>query len=223
MVTRAGALIVATGYFAGMLGCVSADVYRIKEQEAQTLQRTNQEMQEQNRSLIAERTELQTRSAELKNDKEELNARIEKLNGAIVYLQNRAEKLEKDGDGLKEHLEKLNAKIADLNKENQRLATLTRPENLLRTLGERLADLQKQVEALGGENKKLKSRQVIARPEEEGVGGAEAEKIGSASEKPQAVQVSAGQRTADSKPDQQQDEPKQPFFSEDRDTPSGKP
>jgi chromosome segregation ATPase len=198
-----------------MLGCVSADVYRIKEQEAQTLQRTNQEMQEQNKSLIAERTELQTRSAELKKEKEELNGRNDKLNGAIVYLQNRAEKLEKDGDGLREHVEKLNAKIADLNKDNQRLATLTRPENLLRTLGERLADLQKQVDALGGENKKLKSRQVVARSEEEKAGGAEAVKIEPAGEKPQAVQVSAGQKAAESKPEPQLQEERKPTLSED--------
>ena len=224
MLTRAGVMLVAAGCFAGMLGgCVSADVYRLKEQEALTLHKTNQEMQEQNKTLVAERTELTTRSGELKKEKEELNGRIEKLNNAIVYLQNRAEKLEKDGDGLREHVEKLNAKIADLNKENQRLAALTRPENLLRTLGDRLTDLQKQVDALAGENQKLKSRQVVARSEEEKAAGTAADKaIKAADEILQTVQVSAGQKTQDSKPDQQT-EWKKPVLSEDREKTSDKP
>lgn len=118
-------------------------------------------------------------------------------------------------------MENLNAKIADLNKENQKLALLTRPENLLRTLGERLGELQKQVDTLAGENQKLKSRQVVARSDEEKTAGAEAEKtIGSTDEKPKAVRVSVGQKAEEIAPiaprQQVQEELKQPAVSDSR-------
>lgn len=203
MVTRVGVLLVA-GCFAGLLGCVSADVYRVKEREVQSLYRANEDMQEQNETLMAEKTGLEIRTVEMKKENERLKDRIEKQSEEIAYLKNRAEKLEKDGEGLRDRVEKLNAKIADLDKENQRLAALSHPENLLRSLAERLGDLQKQVEALSGENEKLKNKQVIARSEEEITGGAEDEKtIESAGEKPQAVLVSAGEKAEDGTPDQQ--------------------
>lgn len=69
MLTRTGALLIAAVWCAGMVGCVSADVYRLKEQEALDLSRTNQEMQERNKSLRAEKTELQARSGELTKKK----------------------------------------------------------------------------------------------------------------------------------------------------------
>lgn len=208
MATRSGVLLLAAVCVYGMAGCVSADVYKLKEQEAMTLQRTNQEMQEQNRGLIAERTELQTRSVELKKEKEGLKELIEKQTSEIAYLQARAAKLEKDGDGLRERLEKMNVKISDLARENDRLATLSRPENLLRTLGDRLADLQRQVEAISGENQKLKSRQVAARSEEERTGANEA--IRTPGDKPQAVPVYAGQRVEEVKTDQAAHEERKP-------------
>ena len=151
-------------------------------------------MQERNRALMNERSELLSRSEGLKKEKDGLKEQIEKLNGSIVYLQNLAEKLEKEGDGFREQVDQLNAKLVELTRENDRLALLTRPENLVRTLGERLGELQKQVNALSGENKKLKSRQVMVRREEDKAAGAEAVKIQS-DIKPEAVQVSAGQTT----------------------------
>jgi chromosome segregation ATPase len=213
MITKAGVLFVAAVCFTGMAGCVSADVYRLKEQEALNLQRTNQDMQEQNKSLFAERTELQARSLEMKKEKEGLKDRIEKQHAEIVYLESRAAKLEKDGEVQRERMEKLSVKISDLNRENQRLATLTRPENLLRTLGERFADLQKQVDAISGENQKLKSRLVAGRSEEERTGAGE--KAMSIGEKPQAVPVWAGQKAEDGRPDQLPQEERAQPLSED--------
>jgi hypothetical protein len=221
MLTRVGAFLVVAGCFAGLLGCVSADVYRVKEQEVQTLYRANDDVKEQNRLLLASKTELEIQAKEMKKENEGLKGWLEKQNEQIVYLKNRVEALEKDGEGLRERGMKLDAKIAELNKENQRLAVLSRPENLLRGLGERLADLQKQVEALSGENEKLKSKQVIARSEEEKSGVAQGEKtIEPAGGKVQAVLVSDVQKVEDSKPVQQlQEEREQPALSEGRDKP----
>ncbi len=167
MITRTGALLTVAVWCAGMAGCVSADVYRVKEQEALTLQQTNQEMQMQNRALTLERNELQTQAAEQKKEKEAMREQIEKQHAEIGFLQNRTAKLEKDGEGQRDRIEKLSGKLADLNRENQRLATMTRPENLLRTLGDRLADLERQVDAVSAENQKLKARQVAIRSGEE--------------------------------------------------------
>lgn len=205
MATRVVVCFVAAGWFAGLLGgCVSADVYRVKEREVQALHRANEDMQERNRSLTAEKTELTIRSGEMKKENEGLRDLIAKQNEDIVYLQNRVEKLEQDGEGLRDRVENLKAEIAELNQENRRLAALSSPENLLRSLAERLGDLQRQVEALSGENEKLKNNQVIARSEEGTTGGAEGEKtIKPADEAPQAVLVSAGQETEDGKQDPQ--------------------
>ncbi len=225
MLRRVGVLFVVAGCFVGLWGCVSADVYNLKEQEVQTLERAKADIQEQNISLTAEKNRLETRSGEMQKENEGLNARIEKQNEEIVYLKNRVEKLKKVGEGLRDRAEKLSAKITDLSKENLRLATLSRPENLLRSLGERLADLQKQVEVLSGENQKSKNKQVAARSEEEKTGGAEGKKtIKAAGEKPQPVRVSAGQKAEESKPDQQlEDEQELQALSEDLETPSDKP
>lgn len=225
MLTMVRALLVVAGCFAGLLGCVSADAYRAKEWEVQALVMANKDTREQNKSLRDEKTELETRAGEMKKENEGLKDRIEKQSEEILSLKYRAETLQKDGEGLRARVEILNAKIAELNNENQRLASLSRPENLLRTLGERLADLQKQVEALWGENAKLKNEQVIARAEKKKTGEAEGEKtIKSAGEKPQAVVVSAGQKAEDSKPDQQlQQWRERAPLSEDREKPSNKP
>ena len=54
---------------------------------------------------------------------------------------------------------------------------------------------------LGGENEKLKSKQVVAHSEEEKKVGASSEKVTeTATEKPQAVMVSTGQNSEAAKP-----------------------
>ncbi len=223
MLSRVGVFLVVVMCCAGLLGCVSADVYRMKEQEVLTLHTTNQEMQGQNQSLIAEKNELQARLDEMKRDNEGLKERIEKQGAEAVYLISRAEKLEKESEVQRERMEKLNAKIADLNRENQRLTALTLPENLLRSLGERMADLKKQVEVLSGENEILKNKQVNTRPQEEKTGGAGDENAKSAGEKPHIVPVSAEQKAEESKPDQQRENWRQPALSEYREKPSTSP
>ncbi len=223
MLTRVGVSLVVTGCFVGLLGCVSADVYKLKEQEVLILERAKADIQEQNISLTAEKTRLETRSDEMKKENEGLSGQIEKQNEEIVYMKSRVERLQKVGEGLRDRVDKLNIKIADLHKDNLRLAALSRPENLLRTLGERLADLQKQVDVLSGENQKLKGKQVDVRSGEEKTGGAEGKKtIKAASEKPQAVRASAGQIVEDSKPEQQlEDEQELQALSDEK--PSDKP
>lgn len=216
MGARVGALLVVAGCI-GLMGCVSADVYRIKEQEVRSLQRTNEEAQDQNRLLLAAKTALESRAGETKKENEGLQNRVERQSEEIGYLRKRTEKLEKDGEQLRDRVEKQGLKIVELNMENQRLAALSRPENLLRTLGERLTELQKQVEALAGENATLKNEQVAARTREEVTDGAEQEHAGKAEgEKPQAIPVSAMHKSEEISPDQQLDEREQPAVSEDR-------
>lgn len=224
MLTRVGALLIVAVSFTGLLGCVSADVYRIKEREAQTLFKANEEIQYQNKSLIDEKNELQLRLGEIKKENEGLQGLIEKQNEEIVYLKNRTDKLLSVGEGLRDRVEKLNDKIAGLNKENQRLVALSRPENLLRSLGERLADLQKQVDALSGENEKLKTKQVMARPEEEKSGTEGAKTIKGTAEKPQAVPVAASHKADDSTEGRQlEEEREQQALSEEWEKLSQKP
>ncbi len=225
MLTKVRGLFVAACCIAGLLGCVSADAYRAKEWEVQALVTANKDMREQNKSLRDENTGLETRSGEMKKENEGLKDRIEKQSEEILSLKYRAEALQKDGEAVRARVETLNTKIAELNNENQRLASMNRPENLLRTLGERLAELQKQVEMLWGENAKLKNEQVIAWSEKKKASEAEGEKtIKPASEKLQAVVVPGGQKTEDSKPDQQvQQWRERAPLSEDREKPSNKP
>lgn len=207
MLNRVGALLLGVSVFAGLLGCVSADTYRLKEEEVQSLTSINEDIRERNKSLRAEKAGLENRLDEMKKENEGLEFRIEKQNSQIAFLKNWGETLEKEGDGLRARMEKLNAKVAELDKENQRLVTLTLPENLLRSLGFRLADLQKQVEALSGENEKLKNRQVTFRSEEKKSSGTEGEKtIESADGQPQAVMVSSGHKAEGSEPHKQQND-----------------
>jgi cell division protein FtsB len=207
MLKRVGVLLVGVSFLGGLLGCVSADAYRMKEQELQSLYSVNEDMGERNRSLRAEKAGLEARVEEMKKENEELEYRIEKQNSQIAFLKNWGETLEKDGDGLRARVEKLNAKIAELDKENQRLAFLSLPENLLSSLGDRLAELQKQAQVLAGENEKLKNRQVAFKSEEKKPSQAEGEKtIEAAGAKPQAVAVSSGQKAEDNESHKQQSE-----------------
>jgi chromosome segregation ATPase len=203
MSTRVGVLIFAVGcYAAGLTGCVSADLYRLKEQEVHTLHRANESALYQNKSLLAEKTALEGQAAEMKQENEGLKERIVKLNEEIVSLNTRAEILDKEGTGLRQGIEKLNAKIADLNADNKRLAALSSPENLLRSLEDRLADLRKRVEVLLGENEKLKNGQMVARTKAEKAGSAEPEKKTATSvEKPQAFLILDAQTGEVIKPD----------------------
>jgi SMC interacting uncharacterized protein involved in chromosome segregation len=205
MLTRIGLLLVGCLSFVGLAGCVSLDEFRAKEQEVQTLSSANADMQERNQWLRNEKTQLENRMGEMKKEKDGLGERIAKLNGEIDYLQNKVETLEQDTEGLRERVEKQKAKIADLNKENQRLAALTRTENLVRTLGERMAELQKQVEVLSGENEVLRERVAAAWPPEvKKSSRAEGERtFESAGRKRHAVAVSSEQKTEDSEPEKQ--------------------
>ena len=204
MLKRIGALLVGVSFFAGLSGCVSADAYRMKEEEVQSLYSVNEDMQARNESLHSEKAGLATQAAALKNENEGLEFRIEKQDKQIAFLKNWGETLEKDGDGLRARMEKLDAKIAELDKDNQRLAILSRPENLLRSLGDRLANLQMRVEALSGENEQLKSRQAALGSEGKKSDGPEVGKpVESAGGKPQAVMVSSGQKAEGSEPRKQ--------------------
>jgi chromosome segregation ATPase len=202
MLKRVGAFVVGVLAFAGLQGCVSVDAYRLKEQQVLSLSSINEDMQLRNKSLKAEKAGLETRVEEMKKENEGLAYWIEILG--------------KDGDVLRLQVEKLNAKIAELDRENQRLALLTRPESLLRTLGDRFADLQKQVEALSGENEKLKNTQVIFRSEDKKAGAESEKTIESAGVKPKAVLVSSEQKAVDSEPQKRQNKREPGAPSKDR-------
>ena len=205
MLKRVGALLVGVSVLAGLAGCVSLDTYQMKEQEVQSLTGVNEDMRKRIKSLRDEKTGLEARVGEMKKGTEELEYRIEKQDKQIGFLKNWAESIENDRNSMRDRMEQLNAKIAELDKENQRLATLTLPENLVHSLGDRVAGLQKQVEALSGENEKLKNREVVFSPEEKKSSGTEGERtMESAAGNPQAVAVSSGQKAADSESHKQQ-------------------
>ena len=99
MSTRSGILLVVAVWCAGLLGCVSADVYRVKEQEVLNLHKVNEEMQVRNKSLFAEKSGLESRAGEMKRENDGLKDRVEKQIEEIAHLKNRTERLEKDKDG----------------------------------------------------------------------------------------------------------------------------
>jgi len=147
----------------GLLGCVSTDTYKVKEQEVQALSKNNQDMQEQNKGLLREQEELRTKADTLARENEGLKDQVQKLSSASEDLKAQAGQLGRDNEGIRAQVQTLTRKIEDLQAENEKLAAMTRPENLLRTLGDQFNKLQKQIEALRAENEMAKKSQAAPR------------------------------------------------------------
>jgi peptidoglycan hydrolase CwlO-like protein len=70
-------------------------------------------------------------------------------------LQEKHDRLATENDKLASQVKKQSGELTELTKENEKLATASRPDNLLQTLAARFAELQNQVEALQKKNAKL--------------------------------------------------------------------
>lgn len=86
-----------------------------------------------------------------------LDQSLQGLQTSYKELQEKHDRLALENDKLASQVKKLSVELTELTKENEKLATASRPENLLQTLAARFAELQKQVEALQKKNAQLQA------------------------------------------------------------------
>ncbi len=84
-----------------------------------------------------------------------LDQSLQSLQTSYKELQEKHDRLALENDKLASQVKKQSGELTELTKENEKLATAIRPENLLQTLAARFAELQKQVEALQKKNAQL--------------------------------------------------------------------
>jgi len=84
-----------------------------------------------------------------------LDQSLQATQASYKELQEKHDRLAAENDKLASQVKKQSGELTELTRENEKLATASRPENLLQTLAARFAELQKQVEALQKENAKL--------------------------------------------------------------------
>jgi chromosome segregation ATPase len=116
-------------------GCVSTGTYQAKEQESLQLSKSLEESK-------ATISEISDKNARLTTEAEALGGKVRKLDGEIATLKEETAKLKGENSKLKEESSRLK-------EENAKLAEAVKPDNLLKSLANSMAELQR-------ENSKLK-------------------------------------------------------------------